>query len=67
MALFGDVYFPFDPRLGTQSDLARIPVERCLDDAGPRIVEEYSLDSHGIVDVRICNVDSGYERSFRLG
>lgn len=67
MSLFGDVYFPFDPRLRANADLANIPVERCADDRGPRIVEEYSLDSHGIVDVRICNIDSGYERSFRLG
>jgi hypothetical protein len=67
MSLFGDVYFPFDPGLRASADLAHIPVERCQDDRGPRIVEEYSLDSHGIVDVRICNIDSGYERSFRLG
>jgi molecular chaperone DnaK (HSP70) len=66
MALFGDVYFPFDPTLNGADDLASVPVERRSDD-GPRIFEQYSLDEHGIVDVLIRNIDSGYERSYRLG
>ena len=66
MALFGDVYFPFDPTLSRADDLASVPVERRFDE-GPRIFEQYSLDENGIVDVLIRNVDSGYERSYRLG
>ena len=66
MALFGDVYFPFDPSLSGRSDLDSVPVERRFGE-GPRICEQYSLDENGIVDVRIRNVDSGYERSYRLG
>jgi molecular chaperone DnaK (HSP70) len=65
MALFGDVFFPFDPRLAETGDLARIAVERKSE--GPRIVERYSLHDSGIVDVLIRNVDTGYERAFRLG
>jgi molecular chaperone DnaK (HSP70) len=66
MALFGDVYFPFDPTLSRADDLSSVPVERRLDD-GPRIFEQYSLDENGIVDVLIRNIDSGYERTYRLG
>jgi molecular chaperone DnaK (HSP70) len=66
MALFGDVYFPFDARLVGSSDLSSIPVERAGEE-GPRILERYSLDDHGIVEVLIRNLDSGHERAFRLG
>jgi molecular chaperone DnaK (HSP70) len=65
MSLFGDVYFPFDPTLNGADDLASVPVERRLEE-GPRIFEQYSLDENGIVDVLIRNIDSGYERSYRL-
>jgi molecular chaperone DnaK (HSP70) len=66
MAPFGDVYFPFDPTLSAADDLAAIPIERRFDE-GPEIHERYSLDENGIVDVVIRNIDSGYERSYRLG
>ncbi len=66
MSPFGDVYFPFDPTLSSAQDLASVRVERS-GDAGPRIEEQYSLDENGIVDVVIRNLDSGYERSYRLG
>jgi hypothetical protein len=66
MTLFGDVYFPFDARLADAKDLASIAVEREAGE-GPRILERYSLDDHGIVDVLIRNLDSGHERAFRLG
>jgi molecular chaperone DnaK (HSP70) len=66
MALFGDVHFPFDPTLSATGDLAAVPVERRYEE-GPHIFEQYSLDEHGIVQVLIRNIDSGYERSYRLG
>jgi molecular chaperone DnaK (HSP70) len=68
MALCGDVLFPFDARLSGQPDrdLASIPVERSSDE-GPRIVERYSVDGNGIVEVVIRNADAGYERTYRLG
>ena len=65
MTVFGDVRFPFDSSV----DEASAPVERRPpgDVAGPRIEESYSLDSRGIVEVVIRNLDRGYERVFRLG
>ena len=65
MTLFGDVVFPFDTRL-IDAKLADSPVERQASE-GPRIEERYVLDQHGIVEVVIQNLDSGYERSYRLG
>ena len=67
MALFADVYFPFDPRLREAGDLERVPVERRFGDAGPQVLERYSLDDRGMVEVHIQDVDSGYERAYRLG
>jgi molecular chaperone DnaK (HSP70) len=66
MAVYGDVYFPFDARLANAKDLGGVAIERTTE-GGPRIVESYSLHDSGIVDVRIRNVDTGYERAFRLG
>lgn len=64
-AVRGDVRFPFAPELAGEANLAQVAVERRPGE-GPRILERYSLDESGIVDVLIRNVDSGYERVFHL-
>jgi molecular chaperone DnaK (HSP70) len=62
-----DVFFPFDPQLRSRvEELPRVPVQR-LGSVGPRIQEQYSVDQHGIVEFRITDLDSGYERAFKLG
>lgn len=61
---FGEVWFPFDPGLRA-ADCAKTPVERRRD--GPEIEETYAVDPTGLVSVRIRDLDSGYERGFRLG
>jgi molecular chaperone DnaK (HSP70) len=66
MSVFGDIRFPFDPRLADTGDLAGVAIERSPR-LGPRIEERYHLDDRGIVEIIIRNVDAGYERSFRLG
>jgi molecular chaperone DnaK (HSP70) len=65
MVFSGDVLFPFQPTLG-ERDLSHVTVERTTRD-GPRIEEEYLLDEHGIVAVKIKNLDAGFERVFQLG
>jgi len=65
MALYRDVYFPFDRALREAGDLAGVRVER-QSDGGPPVVERYSLDDKGIVEVVIRDVDAGYERTYRL-
>lgn len=67
MVYSGDVLFPFEPRLvSREGELPGIPVTR-VSGEGPRIEEEYTLDEHGIVAVRIKNLDADFERIFRVG
>jgi molecular chaperone DnaK (HSP70) len=66
MTVFSDVRFPFDAALAAVGDVTGVAVER-LGNEGPRIEERYSLDERGIVVVVIRNLDSGHERSYRLG
>ena len=65
-ATSGEVLFPFDPALRDRSDLRGIPARR-LDREGPLVREEYRLDPQGIINVRILDLESGYERAWRMG
>ena len=63
---FGEVIFPFDPALRARDlDLARVPVART--GAGPLVRERYRVDPHGIVEITITDLESGYTREYRLG
>jgi molecular chaperone DnaK (HSP70) len=66
MANFADIYFPFDPRLqDRRAELPTVGVHR-FGDGGPLIRETYAVDAHGIVEVRIANLDHHYEVAYRL-
>jgi molecular chaperone DnaK (HSP70) len=66
LASFADIYFPFDPHLyGKGVELGRIDVER-FGQQGPLIRETYAVDAHGIVEVKIENLDDHYEVAYRL-
>jgi molecular chaperone DnaK (HSP70) len=66
MANFADIYFPFDPRLqDRRAELPTVGVHR-FGDGGPLIRETYAVDAHGIVEVRIANLDHDYELAYRL-
>ncbi|HKQ69850.1 MAG TPA: Hsp70 family protein [Polyangiaceae bacterium] len=66
MASFADIYFPFDPGLQNRNaELGSVSVER-LHDGGPLIRETYAVNAHGIVEVRITNLDDRYELAYRL-
>lgn len=58
IAPFGEVLFPFDPALRDGRDLPDVTVLRR--EGGPMIEEEYLIDGHGIVQVRITDLDTGY-------
>jgi molecular chaperone DnaK (HSP70) len=60
-----DVYFAFDPRLRA-ARLDEVPVQR-LDGQGPMVSERYSVDSQGLVQVRISDLESGFTASHVLG
>jgi molecular chaperone DnaK (HSP70) len=51
------LYVPFDPALRGRP-LARVPVVRRPD--GPLVEEAYAVDEHGVVSVRIADLDTGY-------
>ncbi len=56
---FAEVRFPFDPDLQDGRDLDGVAVERRP--AGSLIEETYLIDPHGIVEVRIADLDTGYQ------
>jgi len=62
---FGEVFFPFDPKLRREQDLRAVTVQR--QEPGPHIEERYLLDGTGLIEVEIEDLDAGYTRTFRLG
>lgn len=66
MASFSDIFFPFDRGLREPKvKLGSVDVRR-FDGTGPLIRETYALSPHGIVEVRIENLDDHYELAYRL-
>ncbi|QQS00534.1 MAG: Hsp70 family protein [Austwickia sp.] len=61
---FAEVLFPFDPALQERQDLRDVAVVRR--EPGPLIQETYTIDQHGIVQVRLADLDTGFEASYRL-
>jgi molecular chaperone DnaK (HSP70) len=67
IALWKDVYFPYDPELKRLKDLTKIPVEPRPDLCSQEILETYQYDREGIIRVQIENRTSGYKKRFTLG
>jgi molecular chaperone DnaK (HSP70) len=67
LAIWKDIYFPYDPQLKRLKDLSKIPVETRPDLCSQDVVETYQYDREGIVRVQIENRTSGYEKFFTLG
>jgi molecular chaperone DnaK (HSP70) len=65
MRAFDDVLFPFDRDLRANNDLAAVPVRR-LGNEGPLIEEKYAVTAHGIVEVTITDLESGYGQKFKV-
>jgi molecular chaperone DnaK (HSP70) len=61
---FAEVLFPFDPHV-RGADLRTVNVERRGD--GPEIEERYTIDAHGLVEVAIADLETGYEETHRIG
>jgi molecular chaperone DnaK (HSP70) len=62
---FAPLYVPFDPALRGRPSLAQVPVMRLH--GGPLIEEAYSLDEHGVVSVRIADLDTGFAITRHFG
>jgi molecular chaperone DnaK (HSP70) len=61
---FAEVLFPFDPTLRGASDLHSVPVLRRA--GGPLVEERYVIDAHGIVEVHIADLETGYAQTHAI-
>lgn len=61
---YDPVYFPFDPNLHDEEDLARRAVGRRED--GPDVEERYVVTPGGAVEVTLTTRPAAFTRSFRL-
>lgn len=61
---FAEVVFPFDHALQQRGDVRLVPVRRTAD--GPLVEETYTIDRHGMVEVRISDLESGYTHTQAL-
>jgi molecular chaperone DnaK (HSP70) len=62
-----DVYFPYDPALAGDRDLAHAPNARRPDLMNLEIAETYTYSPDGTISVHIANVSRGYSRTYELG
>jgi len=67
IALWKDVYFPYDPGLRNRKDLRRVPVQMLPELSSQEVVETYAYDAQGLICVEIENRTSGYRKLFNLG
>ncbi len=64
IAPFAEVVFPFDPQLQRRPEVGGVAVVRR--ENGPWVEEQYVIDPHGIVEVRITDLDTGYSQNRAL-
>jgi molecular chaperone DnaK (HSP70) len=67
IALWQDVYFPYDPKLRDRKDLPKISIEKSPGACSQEVTEAYEYNEEGIIRVEIENKTSGYKRLFTLG
>lgn len=67
IAVWDEVWFPFDPALASHPDLQRVPVARFDAAAGQELEECYVCTAAGTVGVTIRNVTAQYEREYAIG
>jgi len=60
-----EIYFPFDPALEREENLAHMHVER-IDPSDQLIEEQYTCDKNGIIETTIINHTTDHRRSYRL-
>jgi molecular chaperone DnaK (HSP70) len=67
IALWQDLYFPYDPKLRDRKDLPKISIDKLLGVFSQEVTEAYEYSEEGIIQVEIENKTSGYRRFFTLG
>jgi hypothetical protein len=61
-----EVFFLFDPCLGEESHLERVPVQRWPDAESLWVEEVYQCDAQGIIEVTISNQTTGQAKRYRI-
>ncbi len=67
IALWKDVYFPYDPSLLNRRDLRKVSVLICPELSSQEVIETYEYNEQGLIRVEIENRTSGYRKLFNLG
>jgi hypothetical protein len=67
IALWQDVYFPYDPKLRDRKDLPKISIEKSPGACSQEVTEAYEYNEEGIIRVEIENKTFGYKKLFTLG
>ncbi|HKW92320.1 MAG TPA: Hsp70 family protein [Methylomirabilota bacterium] len=67
IAVWDEIWFPFDPALAAQPDLTRASVGRSDAVADQEIEERYACAGAGTLSVTIRNVTARYQREYAIG
>jgi molecular chaperone DnaK (HSP70) len=67
LAMWDEIWFPFDPVLASQPDLTRASVGRSDAVADVEIEERYVCTGAGTLSVTIRNVTARYQREYAIG
>lgn len=67
IALWDEIYFPYDPELKDRKDLSMISIEERHDLVGNEIVETYLYDAKGMIRITIENRTQGYRKVYTIG
>ena len=67
LAVWDEIWFPFDPALATHPDLRKAGVAPSDVAAGQEIEERYACTAAGTLAVTIRNVTGEYEREYAIG
>lgn len=67
IALWDEIYFPYDPKLKDRENLSMISLEERHDLVGNEIVETYFYDTKGMIRINIENRTQGYQKAYTIG
>lgn len=67
IALWDEIYFPYDPKLKDHENLSMISIKDRHDLARNEIVETYSYDKKGMIRINIENRTQGYQKVYTIG
>jgi molecular chaperone DnaK (HSP70) len=63
---YAEVLFPFDPELRRPGlDLKSVPIQRTGEE-GPLVEERYAVQTGGVIEVTITDLETGFERRHRI-